>query len=223
MLAADTSLKERSEKITYRIIHATKGRIRIGMPRLREDETYTDRFERAIASFNGITNVCINTKAHSAIVYYNAKEISIVAVQKYIAIAIQRALTPPIPPHTSSALAKRFGIAFQSLTWHRERSDFALWSQTKDPEEVAWIYDAESKLFHPLEYRLEKTVRLPSREERILQTLGEATSGKVGGMLGKVAGGAIGFALLGAVGVVLGEEIGVFLGETIGGELGRIG
>jgi Heavy metal associated domain 2 len=223
MLAAETSLNERSDQITYHIIHATKGRIRIGMPRLREDEAYAERLERAIASFNGITNVCINPKAQSATVYYNAKEISIVALQKYIAIAIQRASTSPIPPHTTSALAKRFGIAFQSLTWRRGQSDFAQWSQTKDPEQVAWIYNAESKLFYPIEYRSDKTVRLPSKEERILQTLGEASSGKIGGMLGKFAGQAIGFALLGAAGVVLGEEIGSFLGETIGGELGRIG
>jgi len=47
-------------------------------------------------------------------------------------------------------LAKRLGMTAQTLARRRANSDFDRWSQTKDPERVAWKYETESRLFYPV-------------------------------------------------------------------------
>jgi len=48
-------------------------------------------------------------------------------------------------------LARRFGIAVQTLTRQRSSSDFTAWSQSKDPEGIAWFYEPETKCYYTVE------------------------------------------------------------------------
>jgi Cu2+-exporting ATPase len=59
-------------------------------------------------------------------------------------------------------LAKRLGITSQSLSRQRSKPEFSEWSRTRDPEGIAWIYLATSKLFIPLEQQLERPQGLRS-------------------------------------------------------------
>ena len=49
---------------------------------------------------------------------------------------------------TERELAKRLGVSKTTLNNHKTRADFPEWSQARDPEGVAWCYDARlQKLF----------------------------------------------------------------------------
>jgi len=45
-------------------------------------------------------------------------------------------------------LAKRLNIATQTITAKRSKPEFADWSQSRDPEGIAWCYEPGSKVFH---------------------------------------------------------------------------
>ncbi len=47
-------------------------------------------------------------------------------------------------------LAKRLGITSQALTHKRSKPDFANWSQLRDPDGKAWIYEPKSRWFYAI-------------------------------------------------------------------------
>lgn len=49
-----------------------------------------------------------------------------------------------------SELAKRLDVNSSTIYKHRSNSDFAEWSQSRDPEGVAWQYSEEDKRFFPI-------------------------------------------------------------------------
>ncbi|HIK37925.1 MAG: hypothetical protein NZ901_02620 [Geminocystis sp.] len=57
----------------------------------------------------------------------------------------------PPPPEglTATELAKRLDVTVNTLHKRKNDRDFALWSQTKDPEGIKWQYVEEIKLFVP--------------------------------------------------------------------------
>lgn len=57
--------------------------------------------------------------------------------------------TPAAPSQTliQSELAKRLDTTSSTIARRKEAEDFPEWSQSKDPEGLAWRYDPESKLF----------------------------------------------------------------------------
>jgi hypothetical protein len=50
-----------------------------------------------------------------------------------------------------SELAKRLDVHSSTIYKRRDDPDFSVWTQTRDPEGVSWIYSPESRLFSPLE------------------------------------------------------------------------
>lgn len=59
-------------------------------------------------------------------------------------------ITPATTPALTliqSELAKRLDTTSSTLARRKSEDNFADWSQTKDPDGLAWAYDAESKLF----------------------------------------------------------------------------
>ncbi len=64
----------------------------------------------------------------------------------------------PIEPFNHSELAKRLvnpktghPYSQSAITRHKERADFPEWSKDRDPQRVAWKYDARNGLFYPLQ------------------------------------------------------------------------
>lgn len=49
-----------------------------------------------------------------------------------------------------SELAKRLDVHSSTIYKRRDDSDFSAWTQTRDPEGVAWIYSSDTRLFSPL-------------------------------------------------------------------------
>ena len=49
-----------------------------------------------------------------------------------------------------SELAKRLDVHSSTIYKRRDDSDFSTWTQTRDPEGVAWIYSSDTRLFSPL-------------------------------------------------------------------------
>ena len=69
---------------------------------------------------------------------------------------IERPSSPQIPSQSvlsliQADLAKRLDINTSTLTRRRLDKDFPQWSQSKDPEGVAWKYLAENKIFVSVE------------------------------------------------------------------------
>lgn len=51
--------------------------------------------------------------------------------------------------HSTTSLAKRLNTTSQAITHRRNRPDFPTWTQSQDPERIAWKYDAASQSFGP--------------------------------------------------------------------------
>ena len=49
-----------------------------------------------------------------------------------------------------SELAKRLDVHSSTIYKRRDDPDFSTWTQTRDPQGVAWIYSSDTRLFSPL-------------------------------------------------------------------------
>ncbi len=60
-------------------------------------------------------------------------------------------LTPKSPPAPmiQTELAKRFSVHPSTLRKRRGRDNFAEWSQAKDPDNISWRYDPNTRQFSP--------------------------------------------------------------------------
>ena len=52
-------------------------------------------------------------------------------------------------PMTQADLAKRFGVATSTVSRMQSKANFPEWSQLRDPDSVAWVKSAHTKLFYP--------------------------------------------------------------------------
>jgi len=67
-------------------------------------------------------------------------------------IPIQSSAAQTVPAQTDSVLtqtklAKRLGVTPKTISRRRSQPNFDYWSQKKDPEGIAWLYQADSRLF----------------------------------------------------------------------------
>jgi copper chaperone CopZ len=220
-----TNSENQLENLDYQVLHSTEGRIRIRIPKLWKDTSYATKLESSILSLDFVTEVSINPKAMSIVINYEPDAVSNADIEQHLVMAMQQASSPTIAPHSTSSLAKRLGVTFQALNWHRSQTNFPQWSRSRDPEHISWTFDAASKSFCPVVYNQDSSMQKPSKGLQVLQAVKEAVSavasGKIGAMLGKFAGEVIGLILLGSAGMVMGAEVGTYLGEIIGIEIGR--
>ncbi|HAM51959.1 MAG TPA: hypothetical protein DCP92_15200 [Nitrospiraceae bacterium] len=54
-----------------RILHQTRGRIRLGIPRLKTDNAYANRLQSLLESVENVTSVRINIGSASVVIYYS--------------------------------------------------------------------------------------------------------------------------------------------------------
>lgn len=220
MANPDDSLEK--ELCPYQVVHATQGRIRLRVPRLANNSSYAERLERLLSSYLCVDEISINRPARSVVVRYQTSQISSYQLQEKLTIAFQKVDAPAVAPHSTSALAKRLGVSSQAITWHRSQPHFCEWSHERDPDHIAWSYDAASKSFYPIGLSGDRPSPSPSKGGQVLMALSGATSSKVGAMVGKFTGEALGWLLLGTAGMVMGAEVGAFVGEVVGAELGSM-
>lgn len=69
ILEAQSNPKHRD----YEILHATSGRIRVGIPKLAYDLEYAEKLKYVLSSVTGITDVRINAWAKSVIIHYHSQ------------------------------------------------------------------------------------------------------------------------------------------------------
>ncbi|CAN1213271.1 hypothetical protein TUMEXPCC7403_23900 [Tumidithrix helvetica PCC 7403] len=55
----------------------------------------------------------------------------------------------PTQPLNQTKLAQRFQVAAGTIGRRKLTTDFPNWSQTKDPDRIAWAYSNTDKLFYP--------------------------------------------------------------------------
>ena len=71
-------------------------------------------------------------------------------VTKPIEEALQAANTVGLEPLTQAELADRFGDKKYRSQISERKSNLAKWSKSKDPDGIAWEYQAETKKYYPL-------------------------------------------------------------------------
>ena len=52
-------------------------------------------------------------------------------------------------PLTQAALAKRLGVDRSRVYWVQSQPNFSKWSGERDPDGIAWVYEAQTKRFYP--------------------------------------------------------------------------
>lgn len=77
--------------IQYQILHAIRGRVRFGVPRLATDPEYAARLEQLSASAAGVTEVRVNPIAASIIITYNPAVVADAEMRSHLAEFIQAA------------------------------------------------------------------------------------------------------------------------------------
>jgi outer membrane lipoprotein SlyB len=135
----------------------------------------------------------------------------------------------PEPPKTTADLARRLGVTGQALNRRRSQSNFAVWTQTHDPQGVAWIYDPDSKLFYAKDKSAHSAITQPDPSaaqiaktaKQVEEATGEVVTGSTGEAVGAMIGEVVGGALLGPPGALIGEEMGAVVGEIAGAEFGK--
>jgi hypothetical protein len=73
-----------------RVIHAISGRLRLRLPRLRNDPTYASQIEDRVKELDFITSVRVNPLANSLIITYPEKTIAESEVESKLSAAIAR-------------------------------------------------------------------------------------------------------------------------------------
>lgn len=86
-----TRIPNSSVRVKYAIVHVTKGRIRIRIPRLKYDREYQCSLEKLVDSLEFVSGVRINPLARSIIIHYDERALTFVSLQKKLATAIQQA------------------------------------------------------------------------------------------------------------------------------------
>lgn len=79
------------ERIELQIVHAIAGRVRVKIPRLRRDFSYSDKLQRLVQSLNPVTNVQIHRASASMIVYYNSRSVENQIMQRALAVCVWQA------------------------------------------------------------------------------------------------------------------------------------
>jgi heavy metal translocating P-type ATPase len=77
----------------YQVIHATKGRLRIRIPRLSSDTDYASKLNWLLESLDFVVSVRINSLAGSLIIHYETSTISSASAWKSVLDAIAQAST----------------------------------------------------------------------------------------------------------------------------------
>ncbi|TBR57086.1 heavy metal translocating P-type ATPase [Westiellopsis prolifica IICB1] len=88
-----------AENIHYQVVHWIPGRFRIRIPRLHEDEEYTNKLKYVLDTIEFVTEIEINAPASSLIVGYKHQSTAtaIAIVQEKLFTAIQRASEVEVP------------------------------------------------------------------------------------------------------------------------------
>jgi copper chaperone CopZ len=84
-----TSVKHK--ETVYEILHETVGRIRLGIPRLANDEEYANQLTHVLNSLSFVTNVRINLAAKCVAIDYEGNETSETQIQQLILAAVRGA------------------------------------------------------------------------------------------------------------------------------------
>jgi hypothetical protein len=90
-IAIAQSTLVKCQETAYEVLHATRGRIRIGIPRLACDREYGDRLIYVLKSLAFVTNVRINPIAECVAIEYQEGSALETQIQQSILAAIQEA------------------------------------------------------------------------------------------------------------------------------------
>ncbi|MBW4611917.1 MAG: cadmium-translocating P-type ATPase [Desmonostoc vinosum HA7617-LM4] len=69
-------LSKQTAKVTYKVVHAIQGRVRLRVPRLRSDPDYANRLQALLQSDPIVTSVRLKSAAASLVVTYNSSAIA---------------------------------------------------------------------------------------------------------------------------------------------------
>jgi hypothetical protein len=97
-----------SVRVKYAIVHITKGRIRIRIPKLKYDREYQYCLKKLVESLRFVTGVRINPAAQSIVIHYDEWAWTFVSLQKKLAVAIQEAANIDVLVPTSVQNTRSF-------------------------------------------------------------------------------------------------------------------
>ncbi|QIR35856.1 hypothetical protein HCG51_03190 [Tolypothrix sp. PCC 7910] len=125
-----------------------------------------------------------------------------------------------VTPLQTSALARRLEVHPKALSRYKSKPDFSLWSQKKDPNNIAWTYDSVSKIFRPTQLTV-STDQSNLQEQRMQTEVEKVGSEVLGGIVGGIVGETVGGVIAGPIGMVVGEQVGTVMGAILGEDLDK--
>jgi len=117
-------IENQVEDIGYQVVHTTRGRFRLRVPRLANDSEYAEKLTWLVESLDFVISVRINSEAKSIIVNYNVSIVASAEVQQKLFTAIQQAGNANIPTKAGATKPEfslesnweRLGLSLVSLT-----------------------------------------------------------------------------------------------------------
>ncbi|MCP6762410.1 MAG: hypothetical protein NHB32_27495 [Fischerella sp. CENA71] len=101
-------------KITYNIVHAIPGRIRMSVPKLAHDRNYAKRLERLLAADPQVTNVRLNCDAASVAIAYQPKNIKASRWIDLMQLAQEETTVPPHVIHKDVVTHRHSDVQMQA-------------------------------------------------------------------------------------------------------------
>ena len=86
--------KEELPQLTYRLVHAIPGRLRLRIPRLRADSDYCYRLKALVESVESVRKVRLNPDAQSIVIHYDPKALTGTTLLSRLSPIIQQAAHP---------------------------------------------------------------------------------------------------------------------------------
>jgi heavy metal translocating P-type ATPase len=100
---------EQGSPLRYEVVHSSKGRLRVRVPRLRDDPEFADGFVRYFIDCAGISGVRVNRWCGSAVITYDPGLLTSSEAQTAVAAAqpIPATAVGPVDPHLQPSLLNR--------------------------------------------------------------------------------------------------------------------
>ena len=93
-------------QLTYRVVHAIHGRLRLRIPNLRSDSDYCYRLKALVESVESVNKVRLNPDAQSIIIYYDPKTLTGITLLSRLSPIIEQAAAPSSQKQLQLATAR---------------------------------------------------------------------------------------------------------------------
>lgn len=138
LTSAKVDLGIHNSRITYSVVHAIPGRIRLRVPRIAYDRAYRQALSMLLKTDGQVTSLRVNSDAASIAIAYQPSDISISHWVDLLSLALQK--HPPTKPLQEIEQPAHKQITATTITEGKTQETSSLWANMK-PASMSYTLD----------------------------------------------------------------------------------